>query len=69
MYRLLIRPILFLFDPERVHHISFSTIKFLSKIGLSGLFKSIFLIEDKSLERELFGLKFKIVNNVLRLIL
>ena len=59
MYRLLIRPILFLFDPERVHHISFSTIKFLSKIGLSGLFKSIFLIEDKRLERELFGLKFK----------
>jgi dihydroorotate dehydrogenase len=31
----------------------------LSKIGLSGLFKSIFLIEDKRLERELFGLKFK----------
>ena len=59
MYRLLIRPILFLFDPERVHHISFSTIKFLSKIGLSGLFKSMFLIEDKRLERELFGLKFK----------
>ncbi|MEH6747367.1 MAG: quinone-dependent dihydroorotate dehydrogenase [Maribacter arcticus] len=59
MYRLLIRPILFLFDPEKVHHISFSTIKFLSKIGLSGLFKSMFLIEDKRLERELFGLKFK----------
>lgn len=59
MYRLLIRPILFLFDPEKVHYISFSTIKFLSKIGLSGLFKSMFLIEDKRLERELFGLKFK----------
>ncbi len=59
MYRLLIRPILFLFDPERVHYISFSTIKFLSKIGLSSLFKSMFLIEDKRLERELFGLKFK----------
>ncbi|MEH6759979.1 MAG: quinone-dependent dihydroorotate dehydrogenase [Maribacter arcticus] len=59
MYRLLIRPILFLFDPEKVHHISFSTIKFFSKIGLSGLFKSMFLIEDKRLERELFGLKFK----------
>ena len=59
MYRLLIRPILFLFDPERVHHISFSTIKFLSKIGLSGVFKSMFLLEDKRLERELFGLKFK----------
>jgi dihydroorotate dehydrogenase len=59
MYRLFIRPILFLFDPEKVHYISFSTIKFLSKIGLSGLFKSMFLIEDKRLERELFGLKFK----------
>ena len=59
MYRLLIRPILFLFDPEKVHYISFSTIKFLSKIGLSGLFKSIFLIEDQRLERNLFGLKFK----------
>ena len=59
MYRLLIRPILFLFDPEKVHYISFSTIKFLSKIGLSGLFKSMFLIEDKRLERDLFGLKFK----------
>jgi dihydroorotate dehydrogenase len=59
MYRLFIRPILFLFDPEKVHYISFSTIKFLSKIGLSGLFKSMFVIEDKRLERELFGLKFK----------
>ncbi|APQ18237.1 quinone-dependent dihydroorotate dehydrogenase [Maribacter hydrothermalis] len=59
MYRLIIRPILFLLDPEKVHHISFSSIKFLSQIGLSGLFKSIFLIEDKRLERELFGLKFK----------
>jgi len=59
MYRLLIRPILFLFDPEKVHYISFSSIKFFSKIGLSGFIKSIFLIEDKRLERELFGLKFK----------
>jgi dihydroorotate dehydrogenase len=59
MYRLLIRPILFLLDPERVHHISFSSIKFFSKIGLSGLIKSMFVIEDTRLERELFGLKFK----------
>jgi dihydroorotate dehydrogenase len=59
MYRLFIRPILFLFDPERVHYWSFSSIKFLSSIGLSGLFKALFLVEDKRLERELFGLKFK----------
>lgn len=59
MYRLLVRPILFLFDPEKVHYFSFSSIKFLSKIGFSGIFKSLYLIEDKRLERELFGLKFK----------
>lgn len=59
MYRLFIRPILFLFDPEMVHHWSFFSIKFFSKIGLSRLFKAFFLIEDKRLERELFGLTFK----------
>ena len=59
MYRLLIRPILFLFDPEKVHYLSFSSIKFFSKIGISRLIKAIFLIEDKRLERELFGMKFK----------
>ncbi|TLP80408.1 quinone-dependent dihydroorotate dehydrogenase [Maribacter sp. ACAM166] len=59
MYRLFIRPFLFLFDPEKVHYLSFFSIKFFSKIGLSGLIKSMFLIEDKRLERELFGLKFK----------
>ena len=59
MYRLFIRPILFLFDPEVVHYLSFSSIKFFSKIGLTALFKRLFLVEDKRLERELFGLKFK----------
>ncbi|WP_405381244.1 quinone-dependent dihydroorotate dehydrogenase [Maribacter sp. LLG6340-A2] len=59
MYRLFIRPILFLLDPEKVHYLSFSSIKFFSRIGLSGLIKSMFLVEDKKLERELFGLKFK----------
>jgi len=59
MYRYLIRPFLFLFDPERVHYWSFSSIKLFSSLGLSGLFKYLFLIEDRRLERELFGLKFK----------
>jgi dihydroorotate dehydrogenase len=59
MYKLIIRPILFLLDPERVHYISFSLIKFASKIGLSGLIKNHFTHEDVRLEREVFGLKFK----------
>lgn len=59
MYKTLIRPILFKFDPEAVHHFSFKSIKFFNDIGLLSLFKSAYEINDKRLEREVFGLKFK----------
>ncbi len=59
MYKAIIRPILFLFDPEKVHYFSFSLIKFLSKIGFSGLFRSLFVVDDSRLEKELFGITFK----------
>ncbi len=59
MYKLLIRPILFWFDPEEVHYFTFSLIRFLSKIpGFPSLFKSLYLVNDKRLETEVFGLKF-----------
>ncbi|WP_027382909.1 quinone-dependent dihydroorotate dehydrogenase [Epilithonimonas caeni] len=56
MYKTLIRPILFKFDPEEVHYFTFSILKnfgFLAKLFLPKP------IEDKRLEREVFGLKFK----------
>jgi len=60
MYKTLIRPILFSFDPESVHHFTFSLIKKLSRIpGVSSVFRSLYQIEDQRLEREIFGLKFK----------
>ncbi|MDE3741863.1 quinone-dependent dihydroorotate dehydrogenase [Maribacter polysaccharolyticus] len=59
MYKILVRPILFLMDPERVHHLTFSIIRCLGKLGITNLYKSVFAIEDKSLEKEVFGLKFK----------
>ena len=60
MYKALIRPILFQFDPEKVHYFTFSLIRNLSKIpGVPSLFRSIYSKEDPNLERELFGLKFK----------
>ena len=59
MYKLFIRPILFCFDPEVVHHFTFSLIRFLNKMGFSSVFKGLYCIEDKRLEREVFGLKFK----------
>ncbi len=59
MYKFFIRPLLFLLDPEKVHKLSFAAIKFLSKTGFSALFRSLYVIENKGLEREVFGLKFK----------
>jgi len=60
MYKLLIRPILFCFDPEKVHYFTFSLIRLVSKIpGIPSLFKSIYDVNDKRLETEVFGLKFK----------
>lgn len=59
MYKILVRPILFLLDPEKVHRLTFLIIRFFGKIGVSSLFKSFYVIQDKRLEREVFGLKFK----------
>ncbi|MAU15458.1 MAG: dihydroorotate dehydrogenase (quinone) [Muricauda sp.] len=59
MYKILIRPVLFLFDPEAVHHFSFWAIKFFSRLGFSGLIRKAFTLNDPKLEREVFGIKFK----------
>ena len=60
MYKLLIRPLFFLFDPEKIHYFTFSLVRFTSKIpGFSAIFRSLYLVNDKRLETEVFGLKFK----------
>ncbi|RED48322.1 quinone-dependent dihydroorotate dehydrogenase [Seonamhaeicola aphaedonensis] len=60
MYKLLLRPIFFLFDPESIHHFTFFLIKFTSKIpGIPAVFRALYNVHDKKLERNLFGLKFK----------
>ncbi|PKH51992.1 dihydroorotate dehydrogenase (quinone) [Tenacibaculum sp. Bg11-29] len=60
MYKLIIRPIFFLFDPEKIHYFTFSLVKFLSKIPfVSAIFRSLYQVNDKRLERNLFGLTFK----------
>jgi dihydroorotate dehydrogenase len=60
MYKSLILPILFRFDAEQVHHFVCAALKFLFKIpGVPFLFRQTFNEEHPSLEREVFGLKFK----------
>ncbi|WP_445381648.1 quinone-dependent dihydroorotate dehydrogenase [Robiginitalea sp. IMCC43444] len=58
MYRIFIRPLLFLFDPEAVHHFSFWAISWSRRLGLSPLIRKIYSLQDPRLEREVFGLKF-----------
>ncbi|AXT20630.1 quinone-dependent dihydroorotate dehydrogenase [Flavobacteriaceae bacterium AU392] len=60
MYKLLIRPLLFCFDPEKVHYFTFALIRITSKIPfVKSLYKSLYEVKDERLERTIFGLKFK----------
>jgi len=60
VYKSLIRPILFLIDAERVHHIVFSLLKIGGAIpGFKALLRAGFVHEHPSLAKELFGLKFE----------
>ncbi|MDX1544810.1 MAG: quinone-dependent dihydroorotate dehydrogenase [Christiangramia sp.] len=60
MYKSLIRPALFKFDPEKVHYFTFDFLRKFCRIpGAIPFFKSKFQVNDPRLEREVFGLKFK----------
>ena len=59
MYKALIRPIFFLFDPEKVHHFTFSIIKFLQAIpGIAALTRAMYKSKNPSLKRTVFGIEF-----------
>ncbi len=60
MYKLIIRPILFLFDPEKIHHFTFSLLTIGSKVpGLNFMLGIFYKINKPSLEKEILGLRFK----------
>lgn len=60
MYHSIIKPILFFFDPEKIHHFSFAMIRWSSKIpGISFLIRKLYNVEHPKLERTVFGLTFK----------
>ena len=59
MYKKLISPLLFLFDPEKIHNFTFFSTKLIFKIPLLGyLIKSYYKVEGDNLTRNLFGLTF-----------
>lgn len=60
MYKFLLRPILFLVDPETVHHISFRALKLAFAIpGMRGLLRKSFSSSSSNLQQELWGLTFR----------
>jgi dihydroorotate dehydrogenase len=59
MYKRIVKPVLFLFQPERAHHIAFTSIKVLCAIPfVKYCIKGIYNYKNEKLEREVFGLKF-----------
>ncbi len=59
-YKSFIRPLLFRFDPEKVHHFVSSSLQFIFGIpGTAALARHFMSVDDDRLEREVFGLKFK----------
>lgn len=60
MYKSIIRPLLFRLDPEKAHHLTFSSLRFLSSLpGIPAILKKQYEVSDPRLEREVFGLKFR----------
>jgi dihydroorotate dehydrogenase len=59
MYKHLIRPALFLFDPEKIHYFVSYMLRLACNIpGIPWFLKKIYLVEHPDLEREVFGIRF-----------
>ena len=59
MYKHIIRPILFKFNPETIHGFTFGCLKFFQKIRIfNPLIRALYQKKDKKFEREVFGIKF-----------
>lgn len=60
MYKLLLKPIFFLFSPERAHHLALQLFKIALIIPILGYFlRRFYTVEHKKLERQVLGLNFK----------
>jgi dihydroorotate dehydrogenase len=60
MYKAIIQKILFLFDAERAHHLTFSFLKITCKLPwIANAIKKTCTIENPTLEHNLFGCTFK----------
>jgi dihydroorotate dehydrogenase len=59
MYRFFLRPLLFLFSPESIHHTTFKILKLIGYVpGALALTRALFVLKNQKLERKILGLTF-----------
>ena len=59
MYKLIIKPLLFKFQPETIHNFTFLFLKLLKKIPFTQLVLKKLFLNNKNLEKTICGLNFK----------
>lgn len=60
LYKLFVRPLLFLFDAERIHHTVFGLLRINQSLpGFLALLRALYRVRDSKLKRTLFGLEFE----------
>ena len=60
LYKLFVRPLLFLFDAERIHHTVFGLLRINQNLpGFLALLRALYRVRDSKLKRTLFGLEFE----------
>ncbi len=59
LYKRIIRPVFFLFDPEKIHHFVIAALRLLALIpGMNTVLKKMFVVKHPVLERNLFSIRF-----------
>jgi dihydroorotate dehydrogenase len=60
LYKKLLRPLFFLWSPEKAHHLAFGGMKFFLQIpGVRGIVTKFFHVDKPNLSRDVFGLHFQ----------
>ncbi|MBL0064128.1 MAG: quinone-dependent dihydroorotate dehydrogenase [Bacteroidetes bacterium] len=59
VYKSLLKPVFFLFDPEKIHHVVVLSLRVLGRIpGMKFLLRKLFVKQDPRLERNIFSIQF-----------
>ena len=59
MYKLLLKPVFFLFDPEKIHYFVMGMLRVVLRIpGIGWIVRKSFQYENKKLEKTIFGITF-----------